>query len=442
LDALPDGVLPEHGALSVTVPGAVRSWEDVGRAHGTRGFDELLEPAERYAREGFALTDVVAAYLALNEPVLRADAESARIFLRRGVPRAGDVFRNPELADTIAAIRRGGADAFYAGTTGERIVTALTRRGNRMTLADLVDHRTEPTTPLRLQWHGGELVVHPPNSQAVCLLIAAGILAGDGDADEPLWAHLAVEASKDATAYRDARLCDPAFGPTGAQEALDPARLRAARAAIDPAHAGAAVYAGNRGGTISLNVVDENGMAVTLIESLYMNFGSGIVADGTGVVLQNRGAWFSTQPGHPNVYEGGKRPVHTLSPPMFLRDGKPEVAFGTMGGEGQPQILLQVLHNLVERGLDPQSALDAPRWVYGRSSMAGRPELDVADSVVAESRLAPDVITGLERRGHRVVTVGPYENVMGHAHAIVIDRAKGTLAGGGDPRADSLALGL
>ena len=183
-------------------------------------------------------------------------------------------------------------------------------------------------------------------------------------------------------------------------------------------------------------------MAVSLIQSLYMNFGSGIVADGTGVVLQNRGAYFSTQPGHPNVYEGGKRPVHTLSPPMFLRDDMPEIVFGTMGGDGQPQILLQFLHQLVDRGLDVQRALDHPRWVYGRHTLTERPDLKPGEMVLVESRMPDDIVAGLERRGHAVAALGPYENAMGHAHAIVIDRERGTLAGGSDPRADSLALGL
>jgi gamma-glutamyltranspeptidase / glutathione hydrolase len=442
LDRLPGGVLPQRGALAVTVPGAVRSWEDVARAHGTRGLDELLAPAEYFAREGFALTDVVAAYAAINEPLLRADPEATRIFLGNGLPRAGDVLRNPDLADTIAAIRTGGADAFYTGAIAERIVSTLRARGSMMSLDDLAAHRTEPTTPLRLAWNGGELVTHPPNSQGACMLLAMGMLAGDASAGEPLWNHLAIEAMKRAITIRDATFRDPAFGPTGIEALLDCDRLRAMRAEIDPDHASRKASAPDRGGTIYLCVVDENGMAVSLIESLYMNFGSGVVAEGTGVVLQNRGAYFSTVPGHPNVYEGGKRPVHTLSPPMFLRDGAPEIIFGTMGGDGQPQIQVQFLHHFVERGLSVQQALDAPRWIYGRHTLTERPELPTGEMVLVESRMPDDIVEGLRRRGHLVEALGPYENAMGHAHAIAIDRERGTLAGGADPRADSLALGL
>ena len=442
LDRLPNGALPQRGALSVTVPGAVRSWEDVARAHGTRGLDELLEPAERYAREGFAVTDVVAKYVALNERMLRADAQATRIFLPAGLPRAGDVLANAGLAQTLAAIRRDGADAFYAGAVAERIVATLNRGGNVMTLEDLAAHRTEPTTPLRIVWNGGELLAHPPNSQASLLLLAAGALAADAGAAEPLWHHLAVETMKRAISIRDATFCDPAFHPSGIERELSADRLRALRDSIDPERASGQERLPDRGGTISLSVVDEAGMAVTLIESLYMNFGSGIVAEQTGIVLQNRGAHFSTDPQHPNAYEGAKRPLSTLSPPMFLRDGAPEIVFGSMGGDGQPQILLQFLHHLVERGLDVQSALDHPRWIYGRHQLTERPDLPTGELVIVESRMPAEIVEGLLQRGHAVEALGPYENSMGHAHAIVVDRERGTLAGGGDPRADSLALGL
>src|SRR5580658_7989207 len=273
LDQLPGGVLPQRGALAVSVPGGVRSWEDVGRIHGSRGLAELLAPA------GIAATDVVTNYVALNEAMLRADAASAAIFLPGGrLPRAGDVLCNPDLAATLAAIRRGGADAFYTGAIAERIVATLRAGGSRMTLDDLATHRTETTTPLRIAWHGGELLAHPPNSQGALLLLAAGALAQDGADDEPLWHHLAVETMKRAIEIRDATFCDPAFGPTGVEALLAPERMAALRASLDPEHASQRVPAPGRGGTIFLCVVDEDGMAVSLIQSLYMNFGAGLVA--------------------------------------------------------------------------------------------------------------------------------------------------------------------
>lgn len=433
--------LPQRGALTVTVPGAVRSWEDVGRAHGTRGLDELLEPAETYAREGYAVTDVVAAYFANNVDLLEADREAERIFLRSGVPRAGDVLRNPDLAQTLATIRARGADGFYTGWIAERIVRTLNAQGNRMTAADLATHRTEQTNPLRLAWHGRELLAHPPNSQGATMLMTMGMLDGDRAAAEADWHHLAIEAMKDAIGERNANFADPAFHASGIEATLEPSALAARRAAIDPRRASQTVRARDAGDTIYLCAVDADGGAVSLIESLYMNFGSGVVAEETGVLLHNRGAYFSLQPDHPNVYAGGKRPLHTLSPAMVLRDGLPELVFGTMGGDGQPQIQVQLLHYLYDRGMNVQQALDMPRWVAGRHAIPGRPDIDGRDAVIFESPLDPALVAALRERGHIMHDLGPYRNEMGHAHAIAIDRARGTLAGAGDPRADSLALG-
>jgi gamma-glutamyltranspeptidase/glutathione hydrolase len=433
-------VLPIRGQMSVSVPGAVRSWEDVARAHGTRGLDELLEPAEGYARDGYVVTDVVANYLALNEAMLRNDNEAARILLGGGVPQAGDVLRNVDLANTLAAIRRGGADAFYTGPIAQAIVRKLNAGGNRMTLDDLTSHKTEQTTPVSLDWYGRELLAHPPNSQGVTMLMAMGMLANDGSSDEFTWNHLAIEAIKNTLDVRNATFCDPAFGDAGIDALLAPQALREMRAKIDPLHARKKQSPQDNGDTIYLCVVDEHGGAVSLIESLYMNFGSGLVADGTGVIMHNRGAYFSTVPGHPNVYEAGKRPLHTLSPPMVLKDGKPELVFGTMGGDGQPQVQVQLLHHIYDRGMNVQQALDVPRWIYGRHNIPDRAEIG-GDAVIVESRMDPELVADLRRRGHDVHELGPYENAMGHAHAIAIDHERGTLAGGADPRADSLALG-
>jgi gamma-glutamyltranspeptidase len=419
----------------------VRSWEDVGRAHGTRGLDELLEAAERLARDGFVVTDVLAGYFALNVELLEADREAERIFLSRGIPLAGDALRTPDLAATFAAIRSGGADAFYTGRIAERIVRTLNAQGNLMSLDDLATHRTEPTTPLRIAWNDRELLAHPPNSQGATMLYAMGVLEHDRTADEWTWNHLAIEAMKRALDERNTTFADPAFFDNAFAAKLAPAHLAAVRAGIDPLRARSTVSAIDRGDTIFLGVVDENGMAVSLIESLYMNFGSGIVAHETGIVLHNRGAYFSLIAGHPNVYAGGKRPLHTLSPPMVLRDGRPELVFGTMGGDGQPQIQVQFLHHVYDRGMNVQQALDMPRWIYGRHAIAERPEIAAADALIVESRMDPLLIADLRARGHLVFEVGPYRSEMGHAHAIAIDRERGTLAGGGDPRADSLALG-
>ena len=429
--------MPQRGALTVTVPGAVRSWETVGAAHGRFGLDALLEAAEAYARDGFVATDVVAASFAANEQLLRADREAAALFLGAGVPRAGDVVRNVPLAGVLRDMRASGAAAFYEGRVAESIARTLTRLGNPMTPADVAAARTEKVAPLRLEWHGAEVLAMPPNSQGALAQMVLGALAGDDPADAPAWHHLAVEAFKRAFAERDRSFGEPANMRAGVEALLQPQALAALRAAIDPARAQTRGGASLRGGTIAIVCVDDDGRAVSLIESLFMGFGSGIVAEDTGIVLHNRGAYFGLEPEHPNALAGGARPLHTLSPGMLLRDGAPELVYGTMGGDGQVQTHVQLLRNVYALGLDVQRAIDAPRFVYGRDS-----EAPFADLVRVESRMPAAVVDGLRARGHHVDVVGPFDGALGHASAIAVDRARGSLAGGSDPRADSAALGL
>ena len=429
--------MPLRGALTVTVPGAVRAWEDMLAAHGRMGLDELLAPAQASARDGFVATDVVARYFALNEALLRADADAAALFLARGVPRAGDMIRNAPLAETLGRIRSGGAAAFYDGPVADAIVRTVNAGGNPMTHDDVAAARTERARPVGLRWHGLDVLAHPPNSQGTVAPIVLGALAGDGLAPRTLWHHFAIEAIKNAFDARDARFADPAAMRAPVDDLLATESLRAVRDAIDPARARPRGAAVDRGGTIAVVAFDADGQAVSLIESLFMNFGSGVVAGGTGIFLHNRGAYFSLETGHPNELAGGKRPLHTLSPGMLLRDGRPELVYGTMGGDGQVQTHVQIAHNLYELELDVQLAIDAPRFVYGRDS-----ESAFADLVRVESRMPDDVVAGLRARGHAVEVLGAFDGALGHACAIAVDRERGTLAGGSDPRADSAALGL
>ena len=430
------GEMPIRDGLAVTVPGAVRSWYDVHAKHGTIDMAELLAPAEAYARDGFAVTDVAARYFEINAEMLLADDDARALFFARGTPLAGSIARNEQLAESLAAIRREGPHAFYAGTIGESIVATLQALGSAMTLDDLSLHRTDIMEPLRLPWKGLELVAHPPNSQGATTLMALGAIAADAFADEHAWTHHAIEAIKRAFHRRDALFGDPRFVDTRVEEFLTPAGLRSMRASIDERalHERSPL---DDGDTIALVVVDEDGRCVSLIQSLYMNFGSGVMAAGTGIFLHNRGAYFNTIEGHPNCFGGGKRPVHTLSPAMVFLDGKPKLVHGTMGADGQPQTQMQLIHNIFERGMSVQQALDAPRWLHGRINVAEK-----LDSVRIESRTDPALVADLERRGHDVQVIGAFDNLMGHAHAILIDSERGTLAGGADPRADSAALGL
>jgi gamma-glutamyltranspeptidase/glutathione hydrolase len=429
--------MPVRGPFAVTVPGCVRSWEDVGRAHGSRDLDELLVPAEAYARDGFACTDVNAELFVRNMALLRSDPDAAELFLRGGVPRAGDIVRNPPLAASLAAIRRAGAQAFYDGPIAAAICATLNALGNPMSADDLAAQSTERAAPLSLAWNGCEIVAHPPNSQAAVAQMVLGTLRDDGGASDLDWTHLAIEAIKEAFDARDTRFADPLSMNGTIDDLLTAQALAATRARLDEKRARVRGGPPDRGDTIAVVAVDAEGRAVSLIESLYMNFGSGIVARGTGIFLHNRGAYFRLEPGHPNELRGGRRPLHTLSPGMLLRDGKPEFVYGTMGGDAQPQIHVQLLHHVYERGANVQAAIDAPRFVYGRDS-----ESAFADSVRLESRFDPAVAAGLRARGHVLEALGTFDHGAGHAHAIAIDRERGTLAGGADPRADSLALGL
>jgi gamma-glutamyltranspeptidase/glutathione hydrolase len=427
--------VPTRGPLSVTVPGAVRAWEDLAQAHGRLGLDALLADAERYAAGGFVVTDVVALLAERNAPVIAAP-EAAGLFYAGGPPAAGAVWRNPDLARSLAAIRERGAAGFYSGAIAERIVRTLRALGSPMQLEDLESHRGEEMTPLRLAWHGYEACAHPPNSQAVLAPMVLAMLRRDGESGALDWTHTAIEAFKHGFDVRDSRFGEPStMAPI--DDVLAPAALDAARDAIDPARARVRTVAPPGGGTIGVVAVDAEGRAVSLIESIFMAFGSGIVAEGTGIFLQNRGAYFNLTPGHPNELHGGRRPMHTLSPGMLLRDGRPELVYGTMGGDGQPQTHVQIVHNVLERGLPLQAAIDAPRFVYGRDS-----ESSFADSVRVEARMEPGVVEGLRARGHRVEVVEPFDHALGHAHAVAIDYASGTIAGASDPRADSAALPL
>ncbi|MGH7714820.1 MAG: gamma-glutamyltransferase family protein, partial [Vulcanimicrobiaceae bacterium] len=226
--------MPPRGGYAVTVPGAVRAWEDVLEAHGTRALDALLEPAQTYARDGYVVSGTVAYYLGLNAPILAQCPDARALFLQHGVPKAGDVLRNPGLAKTIAQLRNGGADAFYDGPAGEAILARVRSAGSPMDEEDLRSHRTQRTAPWRLAWRDGEVLAHPPNSHGSCAQMVLGALGRDGTSDDGLWAHMAIEAFKSAFEFRDTRFGDPDFVDVDESDAIGSKRLAAMRAHIDP----------------------------------------------------------------------------------------------------------------------------------------------------------------------------------------------------------------
>jgi gamma-glutamyltranspeptidase/glutathione hydrolase len=399
----------------------VSGWAALLERHGRLGLDRCLAPAIAAAEGGFTLTPVIAGAWAASQDVLADDAETAAWYLP--APARGATHRQPQLADTLRRLAEEGPDALYRGPVARAIcdVTWLDEQ-------DLADHRPEWVQPLRHPYRGVEVVELPPNGQGAAALQALGLYGGfDPPAHEPDRVHLQVEAMKLAFADAYAHLSDAPL-PDGY---LDEAYLAARRALVAPGRAGMPV-AGTlpRGGTVYLCVVDEQRRACSFIQSLYYGFGSGVGAPGTGIVLQNRASGFSLEPGHPNRLAPGRRPFHTIIPGLLLRDGALAGPFGLMGGSMQPQGHLQLVAALVDRQLDPQAALDAPRW---------RVEPDADGWALALEAGLAGSLDELRRRGHRA-HVERDAGEFGGGQAILLDGD--ALIGGSEPRKDGYAGGL
>jgi gamma-glutamyltranspeptidase / glutathione hydrolase len=421
--------MPTFGALPVTVPGAVAGWAHLLARWGSRSFGSVASAALDLARDGFPVSPHGAAHVDRARPVLADQPGWAEHY---GRMRAGERFVQPDLAATLAAIADDGPDALYRGPIGERIVATLQAHGSTMTVADLAAHAVEEVAPLSGRYRDVDVLELPPPTQGLTALTALGALdvLGPLPDDPALALHLQVEVVRAALADRQDHLADPRTMVTRPDELLAPARLRAIAAAIDPDAAGAWPPARPApGGTAYLCAADRDGLLVSLIQSNFVGFGSGVVVPGTGIGLHDRGAHFSLEPDDANVIAPGRRPMHTLIPAMALRDGEPWLVFGTMGGDGQPQTHVQLLGHLVDRGTDVQAAIDAPRFV-----------VDVADgSVAIEARAPSAVVDGLRVRGHVVRDLAAYDHLAGHAHAIAVSPTGYT--GGSDPRCEGAVVG-
>src|SRR5229473_2458378 len=341
-----------------------------------------------------------------------------------------------DLARTLEAVRDGGAEAFYRGDVARRLVAAATAAGSPLALEDLAEHRSEWMEPLRIPFAEGHAVSVPPPTQGLSALAMLGMIERFDVASLPEadYVHLVVEATKLAFEDRDRYLTDPTHMRVAAAELLGVERLQARARLISPAHARPSQPAAPAGGdTIALVTADREGNAVSLIQSLYFTFGSGVMAGDTGVVLQNRGSFFSLDPGHVNALAPGKRTMHTLIPSMYLEGGRPRFVYGTMGGEGQPQTQAAILTRRLFRRLGPQAAIEAPRWLYGRTWGAASRALSL------EGRYPVELARDLESRGHDIAIGKEWDDLFGHAHCIWV-APEGGLVGGSDPRADGGAL--
>jgi len=433
--------IEQRGPLAaITVPGAVDGWWQLHQRYGRLKWAELFEPAIRHAH-GFPLSPKFQAYIAqFSEQLGKFDATAA-IFLPGGqAPKAGALLRQPDLARSLELIAAKGPDVFYKGELGRKIIAGLREAGGILTEGDFASHVSPWVEPLRTTYRGYEITELPPNTQGLAALMILNILEnydlaalGWGTAD---YYHLMVEAIKLAFADRDRWVTDPATINIPLERLLSKeyAKERSANINMSRAATEAEVRPGG-GDTVYLCAAEAGGQAVSLIQSVYFEFGSMFTPRDTGILMQNRGSFFSLDPKHVNCLAPHKRTFHTIIPAMALRDGRPALTFGSMGGEGQPQTQAAMLTNMLIYGFNVQEAIEAPRWLFGRTWG------EVSRSLRLEGRVPQAVATELSRRGHEIQVVDDWSQTMGHAQAIWIDQEAGVLHGGADPRGEGLAIG-
>jgi gamma-glutamyltranspeptidase/glutathione hydrolase len=431
--------MPQFGMESVTVPGAFDGWVALNEKYGTMKLPDLLAPAIEYAENGFPVMEKTADDWEGEVDKLKQNKAAASNYLIDGrAPRPGEIFRQRNLARTLRTLATGGRDAFYKGEIARALVDYCAKNGGFITMEDLAATKYDWVEPISTDYRGYTVYEIPPNGQGITALIALNILEGFDlkklSAQPERYYHTLIEATKLAYADRNRYIADPSFAKVPVAQLLAKDYAARRRALINPNKALDSPPPGdiNLGSdTTYLTVVDKDGNAVSFINSLFDAFGSGIVAGDTGIVLQNRGNGFSLNPEHPNRLEPGKRPFHTIIPAMVFKDGELFMSFGVMGGAIQPQAHVQVLVNLIDRGMNLQEAIDAARYRF----VSGR-------NVLMEDELGTSVIERLLSLGHvRAKPPGMLRRSMGGGQAILIDPVSKTLMGASDPRKDGMALG-
>lgn len=428
--------MPAEGMEPITVPGAFDGWVTLLEKYGSMKLADLLAPAIEYAENGFPVMEKTAADWESEAAKLKKTSAAATNYLVDGrAPRAGEIFRQKNLARTLRVLARGGRDAFYKGEIARAIVDYCQKNGGFLTMEDFAAHRSEWVEPISTNYRGYSVYECPPNGQGVTALLTLNILEGFDlaamNSQPDLYYHTLIEATKLAFADRNKYIADPAFAKVPVSQLLSKEYAAVRRALIDPNKVIQSPVPGqivNDSDTTYFTVVDKDRNAVSFINSLYELFGSGIVAGDTGIILHDRGAGFSLDPDHANRIEPGKRPFHTIIPAMVFKDGKFFCSFGVMGGGIQPQGHVQVLTNFIDLGMNLQQAIEAPRFRY----LSGA-------RVLLEDAVTDSVIKRLVERGHQRATERGVS--MGGGQAIMIDPATGTLMGASDPRKDGMALG-
>ncbi|HXN97887.1 MAG TPA: gamma-glutamyltransferase [Candidatus Acidoferrales bacterium] len=434
-----DDKMPQHGINSVTVPGVVDGWSKLLSRFGTKKFSEVLAPAIHYAKDGFPVPELAAEYWAEEAQKLHGDPNAAATFLIDGrTPGVGEIFRNPDLAHSLQLVADGGRDAYYKGDIANRIVATSARLGGTMSAEDLADFSSEWVEPISTTYRDWTVYEIPPNGQGIAALEMLNIMETfplkqfQNSADAP---HVMIEAKKLAYADMYRYVADQKFSSVPVAGMLSKEYAAQRAKLIDMAKANCDVGPGNpefsaKGDTMYLSVVDREGNMVSLIQSNYSGFGSGVVADGTGFALQNRGGLFSLDPKSPNALAGHKRPLHTIIP-GFMTRGQERIAFGIMGGFNQSQAHAQFVSNIADYGMNIQAALEAPRFT--KYTFTGC-------DVMMEDRFPADIRAILTQRGHQIDLQGAFAQAVGGGQAVRRDFSTGVNYGASDPRKDGEAI--
>jgi gamma-glutamyltranspeptidase len=435
------GILP----ATLTTPGAVAGWCEAHAALGRLPLARDLAPAIGYARDGFPATARLASWTGKTAAVLAESPEAAAIFLPGGnPPRAGQRLRNPDLALTLDRIGGLGREGFYEGETGRELARFSRGHGGFFSERDLAEQRARWGEPVSTTYRGVTIYETPPPTQGLSVLQMLNLLEpydlSRFDYLGPDVVHHLVQAKQIAFHDRDRLIADPDFVKVPLARLVSKAYADERRQLLDPVRAlpwDRVPSSGSLAGdTVFVCAVDAHGHAAALIQSVYGMFGSGVVAGRTGVLLQNRSAYFSLDPAHPNRLEPGKIPLHTLIASLAFKGDALWQVLGCMGADGQPQIHLQAYTAMIDFGLDIQQALESPRWLAGRFVIG-----DPRDLLNMEARFPAATLAELERRGHRVHRWPAWEELAGHAHGITIDPSTGARLGGSDPRSDGAAIG-
>ncbi len=432
--------MPQHGANAITVPGAVDGWQKLADKFGRKKLSEDLAPAILTAKNGYPVTEWVAAYWATETDYLRGDDEATKVYLPNDrPPKTGEVFPNPDLAWSLQQIADHGRDAYYNGEISKRVLETIKRHGGVMTPQDLAEYSAEWVEPISTSYRGWTVYELPPNGQGLAALMMLNMMETFplGQKDYGFAStnalHAMIEAKKLAYADLVKYVGDPRNETLPVKTLLSKDRATERAKLIDPDHANCEVATGTlpgAGDTTYLTVVDRDGNMVSLIQSNYDEFGSGIVARGTGFALQNRGALFNLDPSSPNALAGRKRPLHTIIP-AFAQKGDTRLAFGIMGGWNQSQAHAQFIADLVDYKMNIQAALEAPRFT--KRTFEGC-------DVQMENRISGKVREELTAKGHKIQVMGTYSSVVGGGQAVMRDFAAGVNYGASDPRKDGAAI--